>query len=92
MANTMAIEKKLLNSVHDRAVFQRRVRILSDRLADELGPAGTVLDLGCGDGSIAKAIMEKSITPRTWREKLSLYPFPASVFFDRRLHFIGTLR
>ncbi|ESY93253.1 class I SAM-dependent methyltransferase [Mesorhizobium australicum] len=206
MANTMAIEKKLLNSVHDRAVFQRRVRILCQRLADELGPAGTVLDLGCGDGSIAKAIMEKKpgltfrgidvlirpqthipvelfdggtipaangsydwvtivdvlhhadhpghlvreaarvarkgvvikdhlregfaayqtlrfmdwvgnkghnvrlpynylskaewdavfaaagITPRTWREKLSLYPFPASVFFDRRLHFISTLR
>jgi SAM-dependent methyltransferase len=53
-----AAEKKLLNALHDRAVFQRRVRVLSALLADELGASGTVLDLGCGDGSIAQAIMQ----------------------------------
>lgn len=59
MSTVAAVEKKLLNVVHDRAVFRRRVRVLSTLLADELGPGGTVLDLGCGDGSIAKAIMER---------------------------------
>lgn len=54
-----AVEKKLLNVVHDRAVFRRRVRVLSSLIADELGWDGTVLDLGCGDGSIARAIMDR---------------------------------
>ncbi|MBX3577754.1 MAG: methyltransferase domain-containing protein [Rhizobiaceae bacterium] len=53
------VEKKLLNVVHDRAVFRRRVRVLSSLIADELGRDGTVLDLGCGDGSIARAIMDR---------------------------------
>jgi 2-polyprenyl-3-methyl-5-hydroxy-6-metoxy-1,4-benzoquinol methylase len=53
------VEKRLLNAMHDQAVFQRRVRVLSDRLASELPASGSVLDLGCGDGSIARAIMER---------------------------------
>jgi 2-polyprenyl-3-methyl-5-hydroxy-6-metoxy-1,4-benzoquinol methylase len=59
MSSLAAVEKKLLNTVHDRAVFRRRVRVLSAHLADELGSSGSVLDLGCGDGSIAKAIMNR---------------------------------
>lgn len=206
MSSAIAIEKKLLNTVHDRAVFQRRVRVLSDLLVQELNEPGTVLDLGCGDGSIARAVMDRRpdlgfrgidvlVRPRTlipvelfdgntipapdgsydwvtivdvlhhtddpghlvseaarvarkgvvikdhlregpgayatlrfmdwvgnkghdvrlpynylsrqewngimacaglkarsWREKLSLYPFPANLLFDRNLHFIATLR
>ena len=205
MSSLAAAEKKVLNTVHDRIVFRRRVRVLSRRLADELGSSGTVLDLGCGDGSIARAIMDlklglafsgidvmlrpqtlipvtrfdgktipaedKSfdwvtivdvlhhtddpaallaeaarvarhgvvvkdhlregfaayptlrlmdwvgnrghdvrlpynylsmadwkalfakvgVSPRGWRQSLSLYPFPASLLFDRNLHFIATL-
>lgn len=53
------VEKRVLNSIHDRAVFRRRVRVLSEAVAGELGEAGSVLDLGCGDGSIAMAIMER---------------------------------
>lgn len=59
MSTVAAVEKKLLNALHDRTVFRRRVRVLSTLLAEELGASGTVLDLGCGDGSIAKAIMER---------------------------------
>lgn len=206
MSSLAAVEKKLLNSVHDRAVFRRRVRILSALLAEELAAGGSVLDLGCGDGSIARAIMDSKpgltfrgidvlvrphtqipvelfdghtipardgsydwvtivdvlhhtddpgrlvaeaarvarrgvvikdhlregvgayatlrfmdwvgnkghdirlpynylsraeweaifaktgISARSWRESLSLYPFPASLLFDRHLHFIATLR
>lgn len=57
--SAIAVEKKLLNAAHDVAIFQRRVRVLSQCLAAELGQSGTVLDLGCGDGSLASAIMER---------------------------------
>lgn len=206
MSSLAAVEKNVLNTIHDRAVFQRRVRVLTDLLAKELGSKGTVLDVGCGDGSIAKAVMSRKpglgfrgidvlirpvthipvelfdgktipvtdksvdwvtivdvlhhtddpgslvaeavrvarqgvvikdhlregfgaystlrvmdwvgnkghdvrlpynylsraewreiftatgIAPATWNEKLSLYPFPASLLFDRSLHFVSTLR
>ena len=53
----MDIQKQILNSVHGVAVFKRRVRVLAEHLADELDGGGSVLDVGCGDGSIAQAIM-----------------------------------
>ncbi len=49
--------KSLLNSVHDKAIFGRRVAVLSQRLAEAIPGAGSVLDLGCGDGQIAASIM-----------------------------------
>jgi SAM-dependent methyltransferase len=54
----LSLEKKALNALHDRAVFRRRVRRLSELVAAELQGGSTVLDLGCGDGSVARAIME----------------------------------
>ena len=206
MAALQSAGQKALNAVHDQAVFRRRVRVLSEHLAAELDEEGSVLDLGCGDGSIARAVMDRKpgltfhgidvlirphthipvqlfdgrtipaadgafdwvtivdvlhhtddpsllvaeaarvarkgviikdhlrvgfaayatlrfmdwvgnkghdvrlpynylsraewdavfaragIKTRTWREALSLYPFPASLLFDRGLHFIATLR
>lgn len=59
MGSVVAVEKQVLNAVHNMAVFQRRVRVLSECLSVELGASGSVLDLGCGDGSLAKAIMER---------------------------------
>ncbi len=53
----MQAQKQLLNRVHDAAVFKRRVRVLSHLLAEELNAGATVLDVGCGDGTIATAIM-----------------------------------
>ena len=38
-------------------MFKRRVRVLAEHLADQLDGGDTVLDVGCGDGSIAQAIM-----------------------------------
>jgi SAM-dependent methyltransferase len=49
--------KALLNAVHNSAVFNRRVRVLSQHLAQAIPHGGRVLDLGCGDGSIALALM-----------------------------------
>ena len=49
----------LLESIHGRYVFRRRVRVLSTHLAGVMPPAASVLDVGCGDGLIAKLIMER---------------------------------
>lgn len=49
--------KALLNAVHDKAIFNRRVRVLTQQLSEIIPAAGKVLDLGCGDGSIAAALM-----------------------------------
>jgi SAM-dependent methyltransferase len=52
--------KTLLNRVHGRLIFARRVEALADGLAKALpaGP-GRVLDLGCGDGQVAVALMRR---------------------------------
>ncbi len=42
--------------LHEKAVFSRRVRVLAERLAPLLPPGGRILDVGCGDGSIARAL------------------------------------
>jgi ubiquinone/menaquinone biosynthesis C-methylase UbiE len=49
--------KPFLNRLHGAAVFNRRVRVLAEHLADAIPSRGTVLDLGCGDGSVAAALM-----------------------------------
>jgi 2-polyprenyl-3-methyl-5-hydroxy-6-metoxy-1,4-benzoquinol methylase len=58
MSTLAAVEKKVLNTLHDKAVFRRRVRVLSAHIADALDAGGTVLDVGCGDGSIARSLMD----------------------------------
>lgn len=50
---------KLLARVHHRLVFRRRVRVLSEVLASLLPPRASVMDVGCGDGSVARAIAEQ---------------------------------
>jgi ubiquinone/menaquinone biosynthesis C-methylase UbiE len=43
---------------HDRLVFNRRVKILTKWIAPHLEGAKTVLDVGSGDGLLAKSLME----------------------------------
>lgn len=45
-----------VGTLHGRAVFSRRVRVLAGRLAPLL-PPGRVLDVGCGDGNVARALL-----------------------------------
>ncbi|MFI5242102.1 MAG: class I SAM-dependent methyltransferase [Gemmatimonadales bacterium] len=51
--------KALLNAVHHLAVHNRRVRILAHHLAEIIPEGGRVLDVGCGDGLISRAIMDQ---------------------------------
>lgn len=50
---------KLFRSIHNKYVFQRRIQVLSDEISSVLGDAKTVLDIGCGDGTISKLSAEK---------------------------------
>ncbi len=50
---------KFLGRLHRKFVFQRRVRVLSEILADLLPSGSQVLDVGCGDGLIDRRIAER---------------------------------
>jgi ubiquinone/menaquinone biosynthesis C-methylase UbiE len=49
----------LIDKVHGGYVFSRRVKVLSERLAELIPQNATVLDVGCGDGTLDKLIMDK---------------------------------
>ena len=44
--------------LHDRLVFGRRIRLLAKHLAREVPADAQVLDVGCGDGTLAARLME----------------------------------
>lgn len=44
--------------IHRSAVVERRVRVLVEHLVELLPPDATVLDVGCGDGRIAQALLD----------------------------------
>jgi SAM-dependent methyltransferase len=48
----------VIGKVHGRYVMTRRVRILSTWLREQIPPDSRVLDVGSGDGSIARAIAD----------------------------------
>ena len=45
-----------LNAVHRTLVMNRRVRVLARHIAGTIDGPAAVLDVGCGDGTLAKAI------------------------------------
>jgi SAM-dependent methyltransferase len=52
----------LLKRAHGNAVFERRVRVLAESLAAKIPSGASVLDIGCGDGTIAGLIAERNPT------------------------------
>lgn len=86
----MTLAKDVLNQAHGAAVFKRRIRVLSEALADKLGEEGSVLDVGCGDGTLAQAVM--AIKPRLRFEGVDVFlrpqvAIPAREYDGKRLPF-----
>lgn len=54
MSDSGTIE--VVGRVHGELVHKRRIAVLGKRLAAMLPPASTLLDVGCGDGTIAKIV------------------------------------
>jgi ubiquinone/menaquinone biosynthesis C-methylase UbiE len=48
-----------LDLLHGRLIFGRRVHRLAETLAARLPTDATMLDIGCGDGSIAHAMLQR---------------------------------
>src|SRR5260370_983930 len=48
-----------MESWHRAFVFQRRTRVLAEILAAQIPERASVLDIGCGDGSIGSLIAER---------------------------------
>lgn len=51
--------RRALFAYHHRAVHLPRVERVAEALADIVGQAGSVLDVGCGDGTIARKVAAK---------------------------------
>jgi SAM-dependent methyltransferase len=50
---------RVVDRLHGEVVFGRRVRVLSAKLATVIGDGASVLDVGCGDGSVARSLLER---------------------------------
>ena len=57
---TSRLLPRVTTALHGRLIFGRRVRALAENIA-EMIPDGatTLLDVGCGDGTLARSIMER---------------------------------
>jgi SAM-dependent methyltransferase len=64
----------VLKRAHGRVVFDRRVRVLGKFLASKIPPGASVLDIGCGDGTIASII--KSHNPTIQIRGIEFAPRP----------------
>lgn len=49
---------KILDRIHESHVFPRRINRLKQLLADAIPAGSSVLDVGCGDGSLAALMLE----------------------------------
>jgi SAM-dependent methyltransferase len=51
---------KVVSAVHAKLIFRRRVRALAENISAMI-PSGTttLLDVGCGDGTLARSIVER---------------------------------
>ncbi len=80
----------LLAGLHGALVFDRRTRVLSERLAQMLPPNATVLDVGCGDGSIGRLIGERRPDVTISGVDLIVQPrthIPVTAFDGKRIPF-----
>ena len=70
-----SIALSALKQAHGSVVFARRVRVLADSLAATIPAGSSVLDIGCGDGTIASLIQERN--PTVQIQGIEFAPRPA---------------
>ncbi|MGQ9871734.1 class I SAM-dependent methyltransferase [Leptodesmis sp.] len=56
----------LIEQIHDRYIFNRRVRVLSDQLARLVPQHARLLDVGCGDGLLTQLLSQKRPDVQTY--------------------------
>ena len=57
---TSRILPRVTTALHSRLIFGRRVRALAENIAQMIPEgADSLLDVGCGDGTLARSIMER---------------------------------
>lgn len=83
------MSKQALNALHARMVFGRRIRVLAGHIAAQL-PEGSVLDVGCGDGTLAQAVMQ--LNPKTSFQGIDVFlrpsvAIPAQVYDGQTIPF-----
>jgi SAM-dependent methyltransferase len=49
----------VLGQVHETYIYGRRIRRLSELLGELIPPGCSLLDVGCGDGKLARALLNK---------------------------------
>jgi SAM-dependent methyltransferase len=49
----------VLGQFHEACIYGRRIRRLSELLAELIPPSCSLLDVGCGDGKLARAVLDK---------------------------------
>lgn len=70
----MQVAKQVMNNMHGKVVFQRRVKVLAQMIAGHIASGDKVLDVGCGDGTIAQAIAAEK--PGTHIEGIDVFLRP----------------
>jgi hypothetical protein len=54
----LAVAVRVVNRLHEELVFARRVRVLATRLATMIDKGARVLDVGCGDGTVTRTLLD----------------------------------
>ncbi len=58
-AEDHSVAASAVGALHEKLVFNRRIGVLASHLAPLIPPKARVLDVGCGDGSIDRLILER---------------------------------
>jgi SAM-dependent methyltransferase len=80
----------VVGTLHETLVFNRRVQVLAKHLAHALPRNATVLDVGCGDGQIDRAIMAERPDVKIEGVDILIRPkthIPVTPFDGQRLPF-----